>query len=119
MCNFSIAVNRKMKVQGGQDCDFINIVAWRSSAEFVTRYFRKGKPILVCGELQTRNYTNGQGQKVYITEVVASEVSFVGNNTDNNEPRVATPTTNGYMPTGYGTSSPKLEEIESDSSLPF
>lgn len=120
MCNFSIAVNRKMKVQGGQDCDFINIVAWRSSAEFVTRYFRKGKPILVCGELQTRNYTNGQGQKVYITEVVASEVSFVGNNTDNNnEPRVATPTTNGYMPTGYGASSPKLEEIESDSSLPF
>lgn len=120
MCNFSIAVNRKMKVQGGQDCDFINIVAWRSSAEFVARYFRKGKPILVCGELQTRNYTNGQGQKVYITEVVASEVSFVGNNTDNNnEPRVATPTTNSYMPTGYGASSPKLEEIESDSSLPF
>lgn len=120
MCNFSIAVNRKMKVQGGQDCDFINIVAWRSSAEFVTRYFRKGKPILVCGELQTRNYTNGQGQKVYITEVVASEVSFVGNSNDNNnEPRVSTPTNNGYIPTGYGASSPHLEEIESDSSLPF
>lgn len=117
MCNFSIAVNRKMKVQGGQDCDFINIVAWRSSAEFVARYFRKGNSILVCGELQTRNYTNNQGQKVYITEVVANEVSFAGNRNDNN----ANPTTNAYMPNAYSATpnSTNLEEIASDTSLPF
>ena len=122
ICNFSIAVNRKMKVQGGQDCDFINIVAWRSSAEFVARYFRKGNSILVCGELQTRNYTNGQGQKVYITEVVASEVSFTGNrNESGNEAKISTPTNNAYMPNAYGTTPnpPNLEEIESDTTLPF
>lgn len=122
MCNFSIAVNRKMKVQGGPECDFINIVAWRASAEFVCRYFKKGNPILVCGELQTRNYTNSQGQKVYITEVVANEVSFVGNKSEsNNDQRIATPTSNAYMPSAYGAipSSPKLEEIENDTSLPF
>lgn len=122
MCNFSIAVNRKLKVQGGPECDFINIVAWRSSAEFVSRYFKKGKPILICGELQTRNYTNSQGQKVYVTEVVASEVSFVGNNNENNnDPRVSTPTSNAYMPSAYGAtpSTPNLVEIENDTSLPF
>lgn len=122
MCNFDIAVSRKNKVQGGPDCDFIKIVAWRSSAEFVCRYFRKGNPILVCGEIQTRNYTNGQGQKVYVTEVVASEVSFVGNRSDNsNEPRVSTPTSIAYMPSGYGStpSSVKLEEISGGDDLPF
>ena len=122
ICNFSIAVNRKMKVQGGNDCDFINIVAWRSSAEFVARYFRKGNSILVCGELQTRNYTNSQGQKVYITEVVASEVSFTGNrNESGNEAKNSTPTNNAYMPNAYGAipNSPNLEEIESDTTLPF
>ena len=120
MCNFNIAVNRKMKVQGGPECDFINIVAWRSSAEFVCRYFKKGSPILVCGELQTRNYTNSQGQKVYITEVVASEVSFVGKNENNNsEPRVATPTSNAYMPSAYAPTAAQLQEIENDTSLPF
>jgi single-strand DNA-binding protein len=122
MCNFSIAVNRKMKVQGGQDCDFINIVAWRSSAEFVCRYFRKGNPILVCGEIQTRNYPNGQGQKVYVTEVVANEVSFVGNKETNTESRAYNPQSDkAYMPSAYGAipSAPKLEEIESDTTLPF
>ena len=123
MCNFSIAVNRKSKSQGGQDCDFINCVAWRASAEFICRYFTKGKPILVCGELQTRNYTNNQGQKVYVTEVLANEVAFVGSNNDNynNEPRVATPTSNAYTPTPYGAvpSNPTFEEIASDDSLPF
>lgn len=122
MCNFDIAVSRKNKVQGGPDCDFIKIVTWRATAEFVCRNFRKGNPILVCGEIQTRNYTNGQGQKVYITEVVANEVSFVGNRSDNgSEPRVTTPTSNAYMPSGYGTipSATKLEEIDNDTTLPF
>ena len=80
VCSFSIAVNRRFakSEQGQQSVDFINIVTWRQSAEFVSRYFKKGNPILVCGQLQTRTWTDNQGAKRYATEVVADEVSFVG-----------------------------------------
>ena len=78
VCSFSIAVNRRFsKNEQGQTVDFINIVAWRQSADFVCRYFKKGNPILICGQLQTRTWTDNQGQKRYATEVVADEVSFV------------------------------------------
>ena len=79
VCSFSIGVNRPYAdaEKGQQTVDFINVVAWRQTAEFVSRYFKKGKPILVCGELQTRTWTDNDGQKRYSTEVVANEVSFV------------------------------------------
>lgn len=72
--SFSIAVDRpgKEKVT-----DFINIVAWRSSAEFVCRYFGKGDPITVEGRIQVRNYTTQDGQKRNAVEVVADQVGFV------------------------------------------
>jgi single-strand DNA-binding protein len=134
VCSFSIAVNRRFSKEGAQDCDFINIQAWRSTAEFVTRYFTKGKPILVCGQLQTRTWTDNEGNKRYATEVVADEVSFVGSN-DNatapkNEPAVSVPNPtqwgnkNSYTPSAYtqpsfDTSAPKFEEIPQDGDLPF
>lgn len=118
VCSFSIAVNRRFSKDGEQACDFINIVAWRQTAEFVTRYFKKGKPILVCGSLQTRTYTDKQGEKRYATEVVADEVAFVGSNESgeakNNAP--AQP----YVPNAYQTGSQaQFEEIPNDESLPF
>lgn len=72
--SFSIAVDRpgKEKVT-----DFINIVAWRSSAEFICRYFSKGDPITVEGRIQVRNYTTQEGQKRNVVEVVADQVGFV------------------------------------------
>lgn len=72
--SFSIAVDRpgKEKVT-----DFINIVAWRSSAEFICRYFGKGDPITVEGRIQVRNYTTQEGQKRNVVEVVADQVGFV------------------------------------------
>ena len=88
VCSFTIAVNRKMSKNN--ECDFINVVAWRAQAEFVARYFEKGKPILVCGQIQTRTWTDSQNNKRYATEVIADEVSFVGNKessgTAKNEP---------------------------------
>ena len=118
VCSFTIAVNRKMSKNN--ECDFINVVAWRAQAEFVARYFEKGKPILVCGQIQTRTWTDSQNNKRYATEVIADEVSFVGNKessgTAKNEP-------SAYTPTGYGapsfTPSPNFEEIPNDNSLPF
>lgn len=114
VCSFSIAVNRKMAKNN--ECDFITVVTWRQTAEFVSRYFTKGKPILVCGQLQTRTWTDNQGQKRYATEVVADEVSFVGSN-ESSEAK-SQPST--YTPSAYGGSNaPQFEEIPQQEGLPF
>ena len=125
VCSFSIAVNRRFsKNEQGQTVDFINIVAWRQSADFVCRYFKKGNPILVCGQLQTRTWTDNQGQKRYATEVVADEVSFVAPS-GANAPAGNAPQGDVYAPAAYGApafntaGSANFEEIPSDESLPF
>ena len=109
VCSFSIAVNRKMAKNG--EVDFINIQTWRQTAEFVAKYFTKGKPILVCGQLQTRSWTDNQGQKRYATEVVADEVSFVGAS-EEKKPSPNVP----YVPNEYQS---KMEEVPNDGDLPF
>lgn len=77
--SFRIAVGRRYTSKDSEapQADFIDIVCWRNTAEFVTQYFTKGRPILVCGSLQTRSWTDQNGQKRFTTEVVADEVSFV------------------------------------------
>lgn len=123
--SFSIAVNRKYGKNN--ECDFITIVAWRERAEFVTRYFKKGTPILVCGQLQTRSWTDSQGNKRQNVEVVADEVSFVAPaNQNEQKPAAQTPPNpagfqNGsYTPGAYnGTNNAKFEEIPNDGDLPF
>ena len=105
VCTFSIAVNRRFTKDGEQTCDFIPIVTWRQTAEFVSRNFVKGKPILVCGQLQTRNWTDKDGNKRIATEVVADEVSFVGNNESTTDAKPST-----YTPSAYGgTNAPQFE----------
>ena len=76
---FSIAVNRPYSKGEDQQqtADFINIVAWRQRAEFISRYFRKGSSICIVGSIQSRSWTDQQGNKRYATDVVAEEVSFV------------------------------------------
>ena len=81
---FCIAVNRRFAKNG--ETDFIDIVAWRNTAEFVCKFFTKGKPILVSGMLQTRSWTDTEGNKKYATEVVADEVTFVEGKKDNSQP---------------------------------
>ena len=76
--NFVVAVDRTYKnAQGEYEADFIDCVAWRQQAEFISKYFKKGTPISVTGSIQTRNYENSEGRKVYVTEVVADNVGFV------------------------------------------
>ena len=78
VCSFSIAINRPYSGKGGErQTDFIDIVAWRNTAEFVTRYFCKGNAIGIDGSIQTRSYTDKQGSKRTAFEVVADAVSFV------------------------------------------
>jgi single-strand DNA-binding protein len=122
--SFSIGVNRRFSKEGEQAVDYINIVAWRQQAEFVTRYFKKGNPILICGQINTRSYTTSNNEKRYVTEVVADEVSFVAS-ANQNEQKPATPPNpanfqNGNMPSAYsGVNNPRFEEIPNDESLPF
>ena len=79
VCSFSIAVDRRFQQKGEEKkSDFFNIVAWRQQADFVCRYFGKGKMILVEGELQTRSYTDKNGMNVRVTEIVADRLCFTG-----------------------------------------
>ena len=76
VCSFSLAVNRRFKAEGQPDADFINIVAWSKTGEFCSKYFTKGQQVAVCGRIQTRNYDDKDGKKVYVTEVIAEEAYF-------------------------------------------
>lgn len=77
VASFSLAVNRRFAKQGEErQADFINVVAWNKTGEFVSKYFKKGQQVAVIGRIQTRNWDDEQGQKHYVTEVVAEETYF-------------------------------------------
>ncbi len=118
---FSIAVNRRFqsKNQDSQQpqADFINCTAWRQTAEFITRYFRRGSSICVLGSIQTRSWTDQQGQKRYATDVIVEEANFV----DSKGEGGSSYTPDAYSTPSYtgGASAPKFEEISDDDDLPF
>lgn len=140
--SFTIAVNRRFgnKNGDGPQADFINVTAWRQTAEFVTRYFRKASSICVVGSIQTRSYDDQNGNKRYVTEVVADEAMFVDAKNESPAPVQQAANALGqhaptasYMPEGYASfgdggasafsagqaSAPKFEEITDDDELPF
>ena len=83
VCSFRIAVDRDYAPQGQErKADFINVVAWRGTAEFVAKFFRKGQMIAVNGSIQTRQYEDRRGNKRTAVEVVAGSVSFCGSKAD-------------------------------------
>ena len=84
VCSFSLAVNRRFKQEGQPDADFINVTAWAKTAEFVSKYFTKGQQVAVVGRIQTRNYDDKDGKKVFVTEVVAEEVYFADSKKEQN-----------------------------------
>ncbi|GAA4724350.1 single-stranded DNA-binding protein [Brevibacillus fulvus] len=95
---FTLAINRPRTNQAGErEADFINIVAWQKLADLCATYLRKGRQAAVEGRLQTRSYDNKEGRKVYVTEVVAENVQFLGTRTGNEG--------GGYDP-GFGSSRP-------------
>ena len=119
--SFSIAVNRNYRNgDNTTTADFINCVAWRSNAEFISRYFKKGSSICVTGSIQTRTWNDQNGQKRYATEVVIDEATFV----DSRKESGYTPSENN-APAYSGTDSndnaqtPTFEELSNDDDLPF
>ncbi len=78
LARFSVAVNRRFAKEGQQQADFINCTAWRQTAEFICRYFKKGSMIAVVGSLQSRSWDGNDGQKHYSTDVLVDEAYFTG-----------------------------------------
>ena len=108
--SFSVAVNRKTKQGEEQKADFFNVTAWRQTAEFVARYFRKGSSICIVGSLQNSTWTDQNGQKHSRTDIVADEVMFVDSRSEGGQ----------TAPQGaFGGIVPKFEEVPTDADLPF
>ena len=81
---FTVAVNRRYKAQDGTTpTDFINCVAWRSTAEFIAKYFTKGSKIGIVGSMQSRSYDDANGVRKYVTEVVVDDAEFVTSKSQN------------------------------------
>ena len=81
--SFTLAVNRRFVKQGEErQADFISCVSWNKTAEFVSKYFKKGQQVGVIGRIQKRNYDDEQGIKHYVTEIIAEEVYFAGDKKD-------------------------------------
>lgn len=139
--SFTVAVNRRFGGKNGEEpqADFFNVTAWRQTAEFITRYFRKASSICVMGSLQTRSWIDQNGQKRFATEIVADEAYFVD---AKSESPIAvqqaaammqqSSQAPSYVPDGYGSfggmpqagayqtqSTPKFEELSGDDELPF
>lgn len=116
--SFRIAVERSY-VKSGEErkADFIDIVCWRQTAEFVTRYFSKGNLIAVEGQLQSRTYQAKDGSNRYIVEVVADNVSFTGERKDTQQ----TNTQPHTPPVDISTPPPveDFQEMPLDDDLPF
>lgn len=84
VCTFTLAVNREFKREGEQEADFINIVVWNKAGENCAKYLTKGRQTAVEGRLQIRSYEGNDGQRRYVTEVIADRVEFLGGNQEKN-----------------------------------
>lgn len=121
--SFSLAVDRRYQKEGEEKkTDFINIVAYRQTAEFISRYFHKGNLILVSGEIQSRTWKDKEGNNRYGVEIAADEVSFCGkentgstNATTLQQPESGSPAVQTPAP----QQTAHFEELKDDQDLPF
>jgi single-strand DNA-binding protein len=110
--SFTLAVDRDYKPEGGErETDFIPCVAWRSTADFIAKYFSKGRAAVVSGRLQVRKWQNKEGENRYSTEVLAENVYF--GDSKKEEP------SGGYSAPAYPTDPNQGFEPASDDDLPF
>lgn len=116
VCQFNLAVNRRFSKEGEQAVDFITCVAWRATAEFISRYFHKGSSLCIVGNIQTRTWTDPQtNQKRYATEVIVDEVMFVDSKSDNASAS-GNAGSQGYMPDAYANGA---ADYSDDDDVPF
>lgn len=82
VCQINMAISRPVSQGKDPETDFINVVVWNKQAENLVKYVKKGNQIAIEGRIQTRSYDNEEGKKVYITEVLANHVEFIGSNSN-------------------------------------
>ena len=119
--SFTVAVNRRFGGKNGEEAqtDFFTVTAWRQTAEFITRYFRKASSICIVGSLRNRSWTDRDGQKRFATEIVADEAYFVDAKDESPINANASDTQPAYIPEQYTQgAAPTLEEIDGEE-LPF
>lgn len=109
VCSFSLAVNRKYSKEGNQQTDFIQCQAWRNTAEFISRYFKKGSALCIVGSIEVRSWTDSNNQKRYATEVVADEAMFVDGKNE----------LQGTEAPSFNNEAPNYEEMNADDDVPF
>ena len=118
VASFTLAVNRRFVKEGEErQADFINIIAWSKTAEFCSNYFKKGQQVAIVGRIQTRNWDDEQGQKHYVTEVIAEEVFFADSKKEN-----TTTTTSPFDNSDFNTtpnSNNNVGYTVDDNDLPF
>ena len=122
--SFTLAVNRRYQSKSAdgaqaQQADFITVVAWRQTAEFISRYFRNGSALCITGSIQTRSWQDQQGQKRYTTEVVADEAMFVDSKNEGSAQGFPAESYNAPAYSSAPASAPKFEELKTDDDLPF
>ena len=115
VASFTLAVNRNFKTGDGQEADFLSIVAWGKVAENTANYCSKGSLVSVDGRLQTRNYENNQGQKVFVTEIVADSVQFLETKRNVNRQEAQTQKQDNKQE-GYVPNEPLINDFELDES---
>ena len=126
---FTVAVNRRFgsKNEGEAQADFFNVTAWRQTAEFICKHFRKASSICVMGSLQTRSWTDQNGQKRYATEIVADEAYFVDAKAEMTaapaQQTAPAPAQGTYIPDAYTQpipqGAPNMQVLSADDELPF
>jgi single-strand DNA-binding protein len=118
--SFRIAVDRNYQVKGEErKADFFNVVAWRSTAEFVSKYFGKGRMVMVNGELQTRQYVDKNNVTQNIVEIVADTIHFTGEKPSNNNGGNGYNNNGGGYSGGYGNNqSPPSHPAETANAAP-
>lgn len=110
VCSFSLAITRAANKEE-KETDFIDCTAWRQTAEFISKYFKKGSSLLIEGSLQKRSWTDNNGNKRYSTEVVADKAYFVDSKNEGGAAQEKT-----YTPDAY---TPNFEALGTDDDLPF
>ena len=114
--SFGVAVNRRGAQEGQQQADFINVVAFKERAEFISKYFKKGSSICIEGEIQTRSWKDNSGNTRYATEVIASQVHFVDSKSEGAQDA---PSVIPGFKVELKSDAPHFEEMSNDDDLPF
>jgi single-strand DNA-binding protein len=127
VCNIRIAVTRRVSGGDHPESDFFNVTAWNNTAEFIGRYFEKGAAICIVGRIQNRSYTDKDGNKRALTDIIADEAHFVESKATADANAYKDPTTHPYEVAGKPipatvnlvSPAPSFEQIKADDGLPF